>query len=62
MELKVTVDRTDMVRDVKLIRMFERVPGWTLKNYFRMRRDWQKSQFAIPYVNYELNRQIVAVY
>lgn len=62
MELKVKVDRTDTILDTKLVRMFERIPGWTLKNYFRLRRDWEKSQFAVPYVNYELNRQVVAIY
>lgn len=41
--------------------MFERIP-WTLINYVKMKRAWNASQFAVPYVDYENNRQVVAIY
>lgn len=55
------MDRTDNIKMAKVLRMFERIP-WTLGNYFKLKREWHKSQFAVPYVNYELNRQVVAIY
>lgn len=56
-----TVDRHDSIRAIKLLRMFERIP-WELGNYFRLRRGWDRSQFAVPYVNQDLGRQVVAIY
>lgn len=61
MEFLVIMDRTDNIKQAKLLRMFERIP-WTLSNYFKLRRSWHKSQFAVPYIDYENNRQIVAIY
>ncbi len=55
------MDRTDNVKQARILRMFERIP-WELGNYMKLRRSWTKSQFAVPYINYELNRQVVAVY
>lgn len=55
------LDRTDNIKTAKVLRLFERIP-WTLGNYFKLRRSWQKSQFAVPYVDYESDRQVVAIY
>jgi hypothetical protein len=61
MELVIDVEADDSVKHVHLLRMFERVT-WQLKNYFRFRRGFDKSQFAVPYINVEENKQVVAVY
>lgn len=61
MEFLIVMDRTDNVKLAKLMRMFERIP-WTLSNYFKLRRSWHKSQFAVPYIDYENNKQVVAIY
>jgi hypothetical protein len=55
------MDRTDNIKLAKVMRMFERIP-WTLGNYFRLKREWHKSQFAVPYIDYENDRQVVAIY
>ena len=55
------MDRTDNIKQAKILRMFERIP-WTLGNYFKLKREWTKSQFAVPYINYEHNTQAVTVY
>jgi hypothetical protein len=60
-EFLVVMDRTDNIKQAKLLRMFERIP-WTLVNYFKLRKSWEKSQFAVPYLDYENNRQVVAIY
>lgn len=61
LELLLVMDRTDNIKLSKVLRLFERIP-WELGNYFRLKRGWEKSQFAVPYVDYEMGRQVVAVY
>lgn len=61
MEFLFVMDRTDNIKLGKLLRMYERIP-WTLGNYFKLRRSWHKSRFAVPYIDYENNRQIIAIY
>ncbi len=60
-ELMLTVDKWDNIKTSKVLRMFERIP-WTLGNYVRIKRGWSASQFAVPYVDYEKNRQLIAIY
>lgn len=60
-EFLLVMDRTDNIKLAKVMRMFERIP-WTLGNYFRLKRAWHKSQFAVPYIDYENDRQVVAIY
>lgn len=60
-EVLLVLDRNDNIQQGKILRMFERIP-WELGNYVKIRRHWQRSQFAVPYVNYELGRQVVAIY
>ncbi len=60
-EFLLVMDRTDNIKLAKVMRMFERIP-WTLGNYFRLKREWNKSQFAVPYIDYKNDRQVVAIY
>ena len=60
-ELMLTVDKWDNIKTSKVLRMFERIP-WALSNYVRIKRGWRASQFAVPYIDYENNRQLIAIY
>ncbi len=50
MEVSITLDYQDNIKDFKLHRMFERFP-WKLQNYIKFKRGWSKSQFAVPYID-----------
>jgi hypothetical protein len=62
MEISVTLDKTDEVLSFGLTRLFKRY-FWDLENYVKYRPGFfNDSYFAVPYLNHELGRQIVAVY
>lgn len=62
MELMITLNHNDDILGSKLERVFERFP-WTLGNYLKYRRGRSyDTYFAVPYLDYEHNRQIVLVY
>lgn len=61
-ELMITLNSNDDVLAFKLERLFERFP-WTLGNYLKYKRGRSyETYFAVPYVNYEMQRQLVLVY
>ena len=60
----ITLDETANILFFELRRLFERVPyPAELFNYAKIRKgSLNGSYFAVPYVNKELQRQVVAVY
>lgn len=62
MEVMLTLDYNDNILFFKLERLFERFP-WKLENYFKYKKGrMYETYFAVPYIDYDNNRQIVAVY
>jgi hypothetical protein len=61
-ELMITLNHNDDLLAFKLERVFERFP-WTLGNYLKYKRGRNyDTYFAVPYIDYELQRQLVLVY
>lgn len=62
MEVMITLSPNDDVLAFKLERLFERFP-WTLGNYLKYKRGRSyDTYFAVPYLDYENQRQLVLVY
>ena len=62
MELMLELDHHDEILSYKVERLFERFP-WTLQNYFKYRKGRGYSTFfAVPYVDFEEDNQLVLVY
>ena len=62
MEIIITLDHNDEIKETKIERLFERFP-WTLQNYFKYKQGSSYSTFfGVPYVDFDQNQQLVMIY
>lgn len=63
-EIEITLDSRNNVLFFELTRLFERIPyPAELQNYLKVKKgSLNASYFAVPYINEEVQRQIVVIY